>query len=328
MCEVVIVCDMSEGESSSETSGQTSLDPDEAFTLLGNETRVQILQELGTSDGTLTFTELRDSVGIKQGSQFNYHLDKLVGHFVAKTEEGYRLREPGRRVVQAILSGAVTENPRRDRTEIGFTCLRCDSPVEVRYARGKVKISCAVCDGMIDPDEYDSPRVARPPEETANVANLTLPPAGVLDRPADEMFRAAGTLTHLDALAATADVCPKCTARVEQSIASACLEHDASTGICEACNHRQAVRVHFECTNCIFERDMPALMALLDAPEIMRFAADHGLDTTGRGIEWGWEYDETILGTDPYEFEFTFRLDDEELTVRVDETFTVTSASR
>ncbi|MFB6206666.1 MAG: ArsR/SmtB family transcription factor, partial [Haloglomus sp.] len=87
----------------------TALSPDEAFGVLGNETRIQILQTLGEADGPLSFTELRDRVGIRQGSQFNYHLDKLVGHFVRKTDDGYELRLAGRRVIYAVLSEAVTE---------------------------------------------------------------------------------------------------------------------------------------------------------------------------------------------------------------------------
>jgi transcription elongation factor Elf1 len=313
-----------EGSERSIDRGRSSLDPDQAFSLLGNETRIQILQELGEGDGPLSFTELRNRVGIRQGSQFNYHLDKLVGHFIEKSEDGYELREPGRRVMQAIVSGAVTEDPRRDATRIEFPCLYCNESVDVRYARGKVRISCSNCGGSFEPSEY-SPPSDTGGVELGNVANLSLPPAGALERPADEMFRAAGTLTHIECLAASGNVCPRCTAPIQMSIASVCEEHHVSGDLCDVCEHRNGVRIRFECTNCVFERTAPAIMGLLDVPELMRFAADHGLNTTDRGIEWGWYYDEAVLQTEPYEFEFTFTLGDDELTLTVDEEFNVTS---
>lgn len=313
--------------SDSKRTTQRSLDPDQAFSLLGNETRIQILQELGEGDGPLSFTELRNRVGIRQGSQFNYHLDKLVGHFIEKTDSGYELREPGRRVIQAIVSGAVTEDPERESTRIDFRCLHCNEPVEVRYEDGTVHLSCVSCGGSYDPAEYAPLAESRRSEEIGNIANYTLPPAGVLARPADEIFRAAGTLMHVESLAASGNVCPKCTATVHQSIASVCEEHDARGGLCDACGRRHGVRIRFDCSNCIFERTTSAIMGLLDVPELMRFAADHGLNTTDRGIEWGWYYDEAVRQTDPYEFEFTFRIDEDELTLTVDEELNVLSAS-
>lgn len=315
------------GISESSQGGQSSLDPDQAFSLLGNETRIQILQELGEQSEPHSFTELRNRVGIRQGSQFNYHLDKLVGHFIEKTDGGYKLREPGRRVIQAIVSGAVTEDPRREPTRIDFPCLYCHEPVDVHYARGKVRISCENCGGSFEPTEYPPPGETGDVEQLGNVANLPLPPAGALGRPADEMFRAAGTLTHVECLAASGNVCPRCTAPTQMSIASVCLEHDVDGDLCDACEHRDGVRIRYECTNCVFETTAPAIMGLLDVPELMRFAADHGLNTTDNGIEWGWYYDESVLQTDPYEFEFTFRLDDDELTLKVDKEFNVTSDS-
>jgi hypothetical protein len=87
------------------------LSPDDAFATLGNETRLGILQTLGRAGEDLSFSVLRDRVGVEDSGQFNYHLEQLVGHFVRKTEDGYQLRRAGRRVVEAVLSGAVTDAP-------------------------------------------------------------------------------------------------------------------------------------------------------------------------------------------------------------------------
>lgn len=92
-------------------AARAGLSPDEAFGVLGNGTRIQILQELGETNEPLSFTELRDRLGIRQGGRFNDHLEQIVGYFAGKTHAGYVLGQPGRRIVQAVLSGAVTNNP-------------------------------------------------------------------------------------------------------------------------------------------------------------------------------------------------------------------------
>ena len=48
-----------------------TLSPDDAFTALGNETRVEVLKQLGTAEGPLSFTELRSRLGMDDPGQFN-----------------------------------------------------------------------------------------------------------------------------------------------------------------------------------------------------------------------------------------------------------------
>lgn len=40
------------------------LSPDDAFTVVGNDTRMEILQTLGEADQPLSFSELRERIGI------------------------------------------------------------------------------------------------------------------------------------------------------------------------------------------------------------------------------------------------------------------------
>lgn len=68
--------------------GGAGLSPDDAFGLLGNETRLAILQALGDAADPLSFSELRDRVWVSDSGQFNYHLDQLTGPFVGQTDEG------------------------------------------------------------------------------------------------------------------------------------------------------------------------------------------------------------------------------------------------
>jgi len=317
---------MARGESPTD-GGEPALAPDQAFTTLGNESRIRILQTLGTADTPLSFTELRDSVGIPQGAQFNYHLDQVVGHFVQKTDDGYALREPGRRIVQAILAGTVTDDPERHPTEIDYPCHHCGERVEVSYDSGKVRMSCRHCGGNFDADRHPPVREHPQKEAFGNLSNMEFPPAATQDRSPAEMFRAAATAIHLDLIAASAGVCPRCRGPVDQELASVCEDHDTTTGRCPACDHRNAVLYHWACTNCIYEVTTDALMGLLNEPVVQAFAGAHGHNVTDRGIEWGWTYGEEILATDPYEFRFTFTIDGDELTVRTTADLTVLEAT-
>lgn len=300
-----------------------TLAADEAFGILGNEIRIQILRALATTDAPLSYTALREQVGLQQGSQFNYHLDKVVGHYVENTDDGYVLRQPGRRVVQAVLSGAVTDNPEIEPAPVEFECRHCDAPVEVGYSDGTMHLSCTECSGNY---EESVRREQDTGTEYGNLTNMALPPAGVQGRTAKGILRAAATWGHLDAIAAANNVCPRCSARVEFSI-QVCENHDATDGLCKQCDHRLAVWVRFRCTNCIYEQGVTAVMALLTVPDLLAFVGKHGFNTTGDGIEWGWEYEEDIRSTDPFEAQFTFTIDGDSLTLTVDEDLSVVDAT-
>ncbi|MFB6187139.1 MAG: winged helix-turn-helix domain-containing protein [Halobacteriaceae archaeon] len=312
-------------------SGQkdhTTLSPDEAYSMLGNETRIQILRTLGEIETPLSFSELRERVGIRQGAQFNYHLNKLVGHFIEKKEEGYILRQPGRRVIQAILSGAVTEDPKIEPTQVNFPCDHCGSNVIVSYSRGKMQLSCEHCGGNFS--RLDTPSAENGDENMAkgNLASMPLPPTGVENRSPLEIFRAAATLEHLNAIAATSNVCPYCAGHVTYEISDVCEDHDASVGLCDNCQHKNAVRIRFVCKNCIFEETYPMVMALLTVPELTVFVSEHGLNMTSKGVEWGWIYGEEIIATEPFKAKFTFTIDDDSISITIDENLDVIETTR
>ncbi len=97
---------------------QTPVTAEGACGALGNETRIQILSALGAADGPLSFSALREAVGVADFGGFNYHLDTLEGAFVDKTVEGYALTHAGWRVVEAIFSGVLTEDPGIERIHV------------------------------------------------------------------------------------------------------------------------------------------------------------------------------------------------------------------
>lgn len=81
--------------------------PADALSVLGDETRIAILRALAEAEGPLTFTDLRERVGIRDTGRFNYHLTKLCEHFVRDTRDGYELGHAGSRVIAA--AGVETE---------------------------------------------------------------------------------------------------------------------------------------------------------------------------------------------------------------------------
>jgi DNA-binding transcriptional ArsR family regulator len=80
-----------------------TLPPDRAFELLSNETRIAILRVLASADEEcLPFSILRKRVGIDDSGQFNYHLNRLAGHYVRRTRDGYIICQTGTDALEAI----------------------------------------------------------------------------------------------------------------------------------------------------------------------------------------------------------------------------------
>ncbi|PSP88690.1 ArsR family transcriptional regulator, partial [Halobacteriales archaeon QS_4_66_20] len=132
-----------------EPGESTTLSAAEAFDIVGDETRLLILKTLAEANEPLAYSELFDRIEYDDSSNFTYHLEKLVGHFVRKTEEGYAPRLTGRRVVEAIFSGVVTDTPVVERTDVDMACMYCGSQTEMAYYDEVAVIYCRECEGRI-----------------------------------------------------------------------------------------------------------------------------------------------------------------------------------
>lgn len=312
----------------SEESGETDVatpSPDDAFAVLGNETRMEILQTLSEAAAPLSFSELRDRVGMRDSGQFNYHLEKLRGHFVRQTEDGYELHRAGDRVIQAVLSGAITESPVMDPTEIDAECAYCGSSTVVSFREGYLRHFCTECSGTygdstetVDPGREAGDR--NDGEELGFLGAMELPPAGIRDRTPTEVYDATVVWGALDLLATGRGVCPRCSAPIERSV-TVCDDHDATDGVCERCGYRHAAIGRADCTNCPFESRAPFVLYCLAAPDVLAFLATRGVDPLGDWAAVDWT--ETITGTDPFEARFTCTVDGDALTLTVDDTLGV-----
>lgn len=302
------------------------LSPEAAFGVLGDETRLAILLVLGRADGALAFSDLFDRVDYDTTANFSYHLEKLLGHFVRETDEGYAIRRTGERVLEAVLSGAVTDAPVLERTAVDKPCFRCGGSMEVSYREEAVGLYCADCGGTRSGSSETAAWSAD--HEPDILGHVYVPPAGVRERSPSELLRAAEIWTLAGVQARSRGVCPRCSATVEHEV-EVCEDHDAADGRCDACDQLFAVTVFERCRNCVFAMTSIATIRLLATPELMSFMIDHGVDPMApEGFHVANLEEETAVSTEPFEARFTFRADGEELTLAVDGDFEVTDATR
>ena len=301
----------------------STLSPDEAFAALGNEARLEILRVLGRSNGPLTYAELYERVEYDDPSNFSYHLNKLVGHFVRKTDDGYYLYDAGRRVVEAVVSGAVSDSTVVEPTQTEKNCPFCGASVAVGFQHGRVEQSCTECPGLVRFADSGGRRFT----EYGSLGFFLLPPAGVQERSAQEMLEAAWTWRHADFLTDSAGVCSRCSAKLETSV-EVCENHDTGTGVCDECERRYAVKFNLYCANCNYSPNSIAPGVLLANTELLAFLTAHGInpfapDSLNRASQALAQYDEEIVSTDPFEVRLTFTVEGDSITLTLDDDLSV-----
>jgi ribosomal protein S27AE len=321
----------------SDESDPETLSPDEAFAVLGNDTRMEILQALVAADGPLSFSEPRDAVGMRDSGQFNYHLAEVEGHFVRKTDDGYRLRQAGRRVVEAVLSGAVTDDPVVEPTRIDEPCPLCGAPTVMAFFRGRVGHYCTECEGHYGyapatGESGTSGDASDGATEYGYLGSFQLPPAGLQGRTPDEVFRTAATWGVLQLMAVASGVCPRCSASLAESV-SVCEAHDSADEHCDQCGNRHAIQVEFGCTNCLYEGTAACAVALVADVDVLTFLAEHGINPVSPSAPAAYhdalmDYDEELRSVEPFEARLTLTLAADALVVTVDDDLNVVEATR
>lgn len=311
------------------------LTPSEAFSVLGNETRLEILQTLGEADEPLPFTALRKRLGNPVSSQYNYHLDRLVGHFIRQSDGCYELTSMGERVIEAILAGSVTESPTVEPTELDERCYHCGTPIWIDYKDQTAFIYCNGCSGNYQiSDDVLVDRLGseeRAAEFAVKTSNC-FPPTLVNGRSASEMRQAGTAWFHLDMFSWGIDLCPRCSAVLDPSV-ELCETHDATEGVCEKCGNLQATILVTSCTNCHYSKEGLFSYRLFSHTAMLDFITDHGFNPIAPDSPeafWGYftPYDEEILSTDPFKARFTFTIERDALTLTVDDDLNVVDTTR
>lgn len=302
--------------------GDTTLSPDDAFTLLGNETRIGILRALWEAhepyaeDNTVPFSVLYDRVGAEDSGNFNYHLGKLTDHFVRRTDDGYELTAPGFEVVRAVVAGGATENPVLEPTVVDATCVRCGRPIEIAYEDGTTWARCTGCEGYWRGE--------------GGIFGFSLPPEGLRNRGPDGIFDATIVYSIHRFETMHNGVCPECGATVDASL-DVCEDHDASDGICGTCGFYFQGIMTFVCDSCKFAWRSPSYAAAYRCPALISFYYDHGIGhvhSSWEAIRRGLEWHETLLSADPIRLRLTVILDEDELHLTLNDTGIVIGIDR
>lgn len=276
----------------------STLSPEEAFSLLGNETRVAIVRELGKLSGeSVSFSALRDRVAVADSGQFNYHLKKLVGSFVTRTDEGeYELTYAGARIVGAIHSGTYNQRGTQTTFDLDSTCPVCESPLSVEYENERVTISCPICEDQL--------------------SRFGFPPGAFESRTREELTRAFdGWIRTYLSLAATG-FCLNCAGRM----------HGSLTDDSEYMDENQDVCIEYVCERCVETATTSVRSYLVHQPAVVAFHHDHGINLTETpSWELPWLRDEQtdILSRDPWRVKAVVTIDDDRLECVVNEDLSV-----
>lgn len=278
------------------------LTPNEAFALVGHETRVAILravmdaaEEADDPAASVSFSELRERVGMRDSGQFSYHLGKLVGPFLDHDDDGYRLRYTALLVMGSVLAGTYTERGSADPVAAPEPCPVCEGTVEATYVDERGTVACADCGEVF--------------------CSSAIPPGALEDYDPSEYPAVFERWTsHLmDDL--QSGFCLACAGRVDNRVAA---EDDGVT-------------VHYECRRCPEQARTSLGSALLGHPAVIGFHWDHDIDLRDvRSWTLRWLHDDhaEIVCGDPLRAECAITLDDDHLILTVDETASVLAVER
>lgn len=301
------------------------VDAAELFRVLADETRLAILFTLWnahdpSNDGdALPFSELHARVGRGASGNFNYHLRKLRGRFVRKTDGGYELRQSGRLLVRAVIARDGVEDTTFEPTPVSVPCPHCGGGTAVSYEDDSLIHVCTECEGRPSGADTDEP--------DGFLSSFTLYQAGLRGRTPDEMYAARVVRDRQIQETLAHGVCHGCCGRVESTL-SVCPDHDATDGPCVACGRPEVARIVRQCVRCTTRVSQPPAVAVLSHPAVVAFYYDHGVT-----VDWDVDDVDTLVevtglpaghetavrSTTPPAVTVTVRYEGDELRLTVDE---------
>lgn len=292
----------------SDQSAAGDADPAEAFAALSDDTRVEVLRALWDADGReLSFSELRDAVGMHDSGQFNYHLGKLTERFVSKTEDGYRLTVAGADVVGSVLAGAYRRSESVGPIPLDDPCPACGGSRAFEYEDESANVVCEDCDVGIF---------------------LAVPPGVFAGHDPEEFPAVADRYLRTKTRKAANGFCPYCEGRVRPRLASDIATADPNADVPDYAEGFPTAR--YECDRCDEEYAIDLGTALLDEPSVVAFYHDRGIDVRKPPLSrFVADRDRTrVLERKPLLASVTYEAGDDHLTLTVDSSLEVVGVDR
>lgn len=300
----------------------------EAFELVGNETRAEVLRVLseareGGLPPALSFSELRDRLAVDtRSSQFNYHLDQLVGTFVEDRSEGsaqtvdafvaddsgYALRPAGTFLTRLVTATNTPPDAPAERPpfEAATDCHHCSTTLQARYTGMTVRVDCPGCGQLY--------------------AHTITPPGLLADDPDDPtLLDRADAYLRRKYTTFARGTCPLCAAGAPPEVVA-----PGDINLPRA--DRVAALVRRACEHCGNLNYATVGTELLADPGVVAFRHERGrpvedarlwqlpFTSADRGTE--------VTGTDPWRATVRIRGDGETLAVTVDGEMTVRERER
>ena len=296
---------------------------DETFQLLSDNTRLDILQALWeandhTNPAPMRFSDLRERVGVDDPGRLNYHLNKLTAHFVRRTDDGYELRETGKRLIRAVIAGTAIDEVTIEPIEIDVSCTFCGGPTKLEYEDGLLSHWCTACTARC---------VASYP--AGLLSSEELPPAGLLNRTPDDVYRSNRVwIKHREA-SVMESVCPACSGPTPVESIRVCDDHapdPEDEDVCDQCGSIFWGMVYHACAVCKSRWKLPTLLYPPTHPAVIAFYYDHGITFDLASHEqrsYLLEYQEEVVSDDPLRIRTTIPLHGDELRITFDEQMSV-----
>lgn len=306
----------------------------QAFSLLGNETRLAVLLTLWediepVADGEwqprgepMPFTELHERVGEPDPDQFNYHLSKLEGEFIERSSDGYQLLPTGTRIVRAIIGVTGLEEETLAPTEIGLDCPLCEAPTAVSFRDKRLYQFCTECDGYYDLGEEH-------PSGLLGMWGSMSAPA-IRKREPRDIHDSARIRIHHHFAQASAGICSNCSGPVEGRL-TVCADHNPASGeTCSECGRSYEVAAFGVCRVCKSAPGGAISHYALRHPSVVAFYWKHGIElghdreeTSRLAAHVLEDADEELLSRDPLRVRVVFHHDDDEVQLTYDEEMNV-----
>ena len=295
--------------------------PADAFELLAADPRMDILQSLVVArrEGRtpLSFSELRHDTAIDDSGRFNYHLGKLVGTFVEKSEAGYDLSYAGHAIVAAVIAGTYTGSEHKSPEELEDDCVLCGASITARYTDGELAVRCG--------NDHDLFVTSFPPGAAADMDMATL-------------LEVASLRTYQRIEFATTGRCPECFGELETTPTTTDIGASDGDGADDGDDEIHIFQT--ECRRCGERFGVSAGNYLVLAPEVVAFYRDHGVDVhyerpwtvavaiRGRGVDDRGSAEVRVLSEDPFRLQFDLEEEGDHLLVTLDDRGRVMEATR